>query len=795
MKRYYRPIIWTLAAFVLSLGSVGAQTALSNGDFEKGTKGQVPAGWFLPAVCEQQGYMARIVTEGAQAGKQCALLATSRNPDANSFGNLMQAVLATPYVGKRVRFHASVRVEPGARAQLWMRVDRDNNQMGFFDNMGDRPITAPTWQTYEIVGDIDKDARDINIGLMLIGKGKVWIDNVSLTVVGADAKPTGKAAPGPGLRYAKGGYEFTALGDVAEPKIAFPMPLPFENQVPLTYDLKITPPETVKQVIYKERTPQNWIVEVHFNPLKAGQKVTLKWYSDVLVRPRNYDSLPASVATTKLAQLPPEVKPWLANTRCVQRDHPEITAQAKKLRAEDVMQLARNIAQLPQSLKAGNFQSLDAVEALRHSGSCTSMANLAAAMFRANGVPTRILACYPTWAGPLQTHYIVQFYVPDYGWVWLESTTGDVPRLPYQDVIVAIVNPDDEERSFQSPRWAAQGVPYMTLTENLGAPQFAVTKMLVAPEKSCDHVAGITQTWTDGDAKRWDSVFTQAQGVWTATLAHLQSGRPLPDEVAAAQKEAAAAKSLDALASRLETCQKTIREKKMDLNKPGWELTFHDEFDGAKLDTTKWIDSYPDNERTHSNNEQQYYAEDGWEVKDGKIRFKAEKRSKGGMPYTSGMISSYGKFAQQYGWFEIRAKFPKGKGMWPAFWLLPTTKGWPPEIDILEILGHETDKIYFSTHYGTADKHQYKTLNWKGVDFAKDFHTIALEWKSGECIWYVDGKERARSSEGVPSEPMYILANLAVGGDWPGMPDATTPFPGYMDIDYIRVYKRKTLTP
>lgn len=229
-----------------------------------------------------------------------------------------------------------------------------------------------------------------------------------------------------------------------------------------------------------------------------------------------------------------------------------------------------------------------------------------------------------------------------------------------------------------------------------------------------------------------------------------------------------------------------------DMEKRGWELTFQDEFNGRGLDRSKWIDSYPDNVRTHSNNEQQYYAEDGWEVKGGRIRFKAERRSKGGMPYTSGMISSYGKFSQQHGWFEMRAKFPKGKGMWPAFWLLPITKQWPPEIDILEILGHQPNKVYFSTHWRTPEgRHQYKTHHWVGPDFSADFHTFAVEWRPEECIWYVDGLERARSTQGIPSEPMYILANLAVGGDWPGMPDETTIFPGYMEIDYIRVYRRK----
>src|SRR5206468_2731637 len=110
----------------------------------------------------------------------------------------------------------------------------------------------------------------------------------------------------------------------------------------------------------------------------------------------------------------------------------------------------------------------------------------------------------------------------------------------------------------------------------------------------------------------------------------------------------------------------------------------------------------------------------------------------------------------------------------------------------LEILGHEPDKVYFSTHWrDAAGRHRFKTQSYRGPDFSQEFHTFAVEWKPGEVIWYVDGQERARSQAGVPAEPMYVIANLAVGGDWPGNPDRTTPFPGVMEIDTIRVYRRQ----
>ncbi len=220
-------------------------------------------------------------------------------------------------------------------------------------------------------------------------------------------------------------------------------------------------------------------------------------------------------------------------------------------------------------------------------------------------------------------------------------------------------------------------------------------------------------------------------------------------------------------------------------------LTFSDEFDGTSLSSRNWIDSYPDGVRTHANHEQQYYAPEGVTVRDGKLQLKAERRAQGGMPYTSGMVASYGKFAQKFGRFEIRAKFPKGKGIWPAFWLLPSTKGWPPEIDILEILGHDPTCIYFTNHWrGAGNQIPNQQGKLRGIDFSSEFHTIALDWTSDRLVWSVDGVVHFETREHVPQEPMYLLANLAVGGDWPGFPDSTTPFPAVMQVDYIRVYSQ-----
>jgi len=226
----------------------------------------------------------------------------------------------------------------------------------------------------------------------------------------------------------------------------------------------------------------------------------------------------------------------------------------------------------------------------------------------------------------------------------------------------------------------------------------------------------------------------------------------------------------------------------------GWKLVFRDEFDGQAVDTAKW--NLRDPWGKERNRELQAYVGDAFEVKDGILRIKAEKRKAvydgKERAFTSGMMTTYGKFSQQFDRFEIRCRVPKGKGLWPAFWLLPEPLGWPPEIDVLEALGHDTKTIYFTHHWretGRAHKSDHEDFKSE-ADFAKEYHVIAIEWSPTEIRWEVDGQDRFRSVRSIPRVPMYLLLNLAVGGDWPGAPDDETAFPAFFEVDYVRVYKR-----
>ena len=179
-------------------------------------------------------------------------------------------------------------------------------------------------------------------------------------------------------------------------------------------------------------------------------------------------------------------------------------------------------------------------------------------------------------------------------------------------------------------------------------------------------------------------------------------------------------------------------------------------------------------------------------MRDGVLSLRVQKRQSNGKDYTSGMISSHDKYSFKYGYVEMRAKIPSGNGFWSDFWLLSQNKNWPPELDIAEFIGSNTNNVHMTLHYDKGG-HQSSSGYWGGTDFSTDFHTYAVEWTADKIVWYVDGVERRRvAGEGIPSEAMYVIAMLAIGAAWGLPPDASTPFPSYFDIDYIKVWQRSS---
>lgn len=240
-----------------------------------------------------------------------------------------------------------------------------------------------------------------------------------------------------------------------------------------------------------------------------------------------------------------------------------------------------------------------------------------------------------------------------------------------------------------------------------------------------------------------------------------------------------------------------------------YDLVFSEEFDTNTLDTTKWNTSYLWGDELFINSEEQYYVDikndpdfgfDPFTVEDGKLTIEAIRtpdnlRDKAfGQPYLSGVITSYDSFQFTYGYVEARARVPYGQGLWSAFWLLNAYYvDAKPEIDIMEHIGDNRDVAYHTYHYydENGDLHSTESLETGGLDFTSQFHTYAVEWLPGKIIFYIDGVERATINDSnVSSQSMYIIANTALGGWWPGSPDETTGFPSKYEIDYIRAYQK-----
>jgi beta-glucanase (GH16 family) len=162
----------------------------------------------------------------------------------------------------------------------------------------------------------------------------------------------------------------------------------------------------------------------------------------------------------------------------------------------------------------------------------------------------------------------------------------------------------------------------------------------------------------------------------------------------------------------------------------------------------------------------------------------------GSYQFTSGMIETNHSFSQTYGYFEMRAELPAGQGFWPAFWLMPQDGSWPPELDVMEVMGNDPTTLYTTVHTAQTGSHTSSGVGSVVADMSKGFHTFAVDWEADKITWYFDGKPVYQvATPADMNKPMYMIANLALGGDWAGYPDATTPFPAVYAIDYIRAYR------
>lgn len=237
---------------------------------------------------------------------------------------------------------------------------------------------------------------------------------------------------------------------------------------------------------------------------------------------------------------------------------------------------------------------------------------------------------------------------------------------------------------------------------------------------------------------------------------------------------------------------------------PDWTLVWNEEFDYTGLpDASKWNMETGGN--GWGNGELQYYTNsiNNAKVENGELTITAREESIGGRDYSSARITTQNKYDFKYGKIEARMKLPYGKGMWPAFWMLGAnfnSVGWPAcgEIDIMELVGGNgnDNTVHATIHWENDGSHASygQSYSLSSGIFADDYHIFSAEWNEQEIKAYVDGNlyyvadlSPAQLSEF--HENFFIILNLAVGGSWPGSPDASTVFPQTLKVDYVRVYQ------
>lgn len=239
----------------------------------------------------------------------------------------------------------------------------------------------------------------------------------------------------------------------------------------------------------------------------------------------------------------------------------------------------------------------------------------------------------------------------------------------------------------------------------------------------------------------------------------------------------------------------------------GMTLVWADEFQGNTLNESDWTFEIGTGSGGWGNNELQYYKLENTSIYDNEyLLIEAKEENVAGSSYTSSRLVTKDKKEFQYGRIDIRAALPEGQGLWPALWMLGHNigeDGWPAcgEIDIMELVGHAPNQIHGTVHYGTDfGQHQYtggSSLTSDGSKFSEQFHVFSIIWKENSIQFLLDDVQyySVTSNEMLGGQPypfnqdFFFVFNVAVGGDWPGSPDATTIFPQRMAVDYVRVFQ------
>jgi transglutaminase-like putative cysteine protease len=386
-------------------------------------------------------------------------------------------------------------------------------------------LASTEWEQRRVTYVLPASAERFAIWVINSGKDEVLVARPSLTV-GARAVP--RDLSGPGIIRASANAAVRPAEPGGTGTVRFPIPLLTQTQVPLTFDVEVDPPAALVGYRWLLREDGvNWQCEVTLAPKGGGARV--RWESLVLVGASSAAPLPS----VRVPEAPEEAEAWLRATACVQSDDEAVVAKAAELArgTKTIDQLVDKVLAFT-STNAGTgvpLRTLDAANALGAGGSCTSRANLAAALLRARGVPARTSAHLPTWSGPLYEHWHVEYWHPGAGWTWIEPTRGELRPQPYSLVVLNVANPDDEDEAF-SPVLAHSGVMQ-------GVARHAVHELSEGlevagggwgPDQDLMNVA-VAAASLDGDVA---DAFDAARAAWKSLAAACREGKADPGRTA-----------------------------------------------------------------------------------------------------------------------------------------------------------------------------------------------------------------------------------------------------------------------
>ena len=412
-------------------------------------KGSEPSGWFK-AMIPAEGLVMSWEDGISHTGEKCVSISNEHIYEGPTFNNWAQNIEENMPIGRKIKLSGWIKTE-NVVGNSTLSIQCFGENYTFLVDAITQPVSGTTsWNNYTTSVTIPEGTTMIYVRVGLEGTGQVGFDDLELRVIETHGGTTNLLK--------NSGFE-EGNEELGEGMISFSPPINCESQAFLGFWIESEPSGYIKEYRFKKDVGQNYVAEVNLKQIPIGEKVKVNWHAYVFTKAFDYSALPENTPISDLENMPEDVKKWLEPTSGAQSTHPEIMAKAKELKgnSNDIMEIARQITDfVGNEIGFGPMQMQDALTTLRTGGAvCTGSANLAAALFRANGIPCRVLAV--SSASQLQTHYIVEFYVPDYGWVWMESTQGIIPYQPTDVVLLRVVYPKDEVPS---------GVPKYTTIDN-----------------------------------------------------------------------------------------------------------------------------------------------------------------------------------------------------------------------------------------------------------------------------------------------------------------------------------------